>query len=66
MSIACVLLQKKLTLSNREDALREQQSVLEELADAHSGEAFIAIGGLLKTINSPIGEGEGVAASVLG
>lgn len=61
-----MLLQKRLALSNREDALREQQRVLEELADAHSGAAFIGTGGLLKTVSSPIGKGEGVAASVLG
>lgn len=63
-----MLLQKRLVLSNREDALREQQRVLEELAEAHGpkGESFIGTGGMLKTVDCAIGEGEGVAASVLG
>lgn len=63
-----MLLQKRLVLSNREEALREQQRVLEDLAEAHrpKGASYIGIGGLLKTVDTPIGEGEGVAACVLG
>ena len=68
MSIACVLLQKILILSNREETLKQQQRVLQDLAEAHraQGQSYVGAGGLLKTVDSSIGEGEGVAACMLG
>ena len=68
MSIACVLLQKILILSNREETLKAQQRALQELAEAHraKGQSDVAAGGLLKSVDSSIGEGEGVAACMLG
>ena len=68
MSIACVLLQKILILSNREEPLKAQQRALQDLAEAHraKGESYVAAGGPLTSVGSSIGEGEGVAACMLG